>query len=245
MPISPLGLLDRVVHGRAPQTPPAVALLPLQGLTVLAVEDSRFASDALRLLCQRSGARLRRVDTLHAAYCHLRVYRPDVMLIDMGLPDGRGDALIADLARRRPQGPVVVAISGDPGAKAEAMTAGADGFIEKPFPTLAAFQAEILRHLPDRADRSPVASKDTTLTPDPLALHDDLQHAAELVHANPNPQQRRYLAGFVTGIARSANDPALAAAAQALTSAKGLDGLSYLLAARIDGTKGAFSSTAP
>lgn len=245
MPISPLGLLDRVIHSQTPQTPSAVALLPLQGLTVLAVEDSRFASDALRLLCQRSGARLRRVDTLQAAYFHLRVYRPDVMLIDMGLPDGRGDALIRDLAQHRPQGPVVIALSGDPDAKAEAMAVGAHDFIEKPFPTLAAFQAEILRHLPDRADRSTIASADTYLTPDPLALHDDLQHAAGLAHANPNPQQRRYLAGFVTGIARSANDPALAAAAQALANANGLDGLSYLLAARIRGTKGAFTNTTP
>jgi CheY-like chemotaxis protein len=245
MPTSPLNLLDRVIHGRATPTPTTQSLLPLQGLTILAVEDSRFASDALRLLCQRSGARLRRVDTLHAAYSHLRVYRPDVMLVDMGLPDGRGDALIADLAQHRPQGPVIIAISGDPDAKAEAMAAGADGFIEKPFPTLAAFQSEILRHLPDRADRNTIASKDSMLSPDPLALHDDLQHAADLVHANPTPQQRRYLAGFVTGIARSANDPALVAAAQALTNANGLDGLSYLLTARINGSKGAFSSGAP
>ena len=51
--------------------PCAEADLPLQGITVLAVEDSRFACDALRLLCQRSGARLRRAETLEAARAHL------------------------------------------------------------------------------------------------------------------------------------------------------------------------------
>ncbi len=87
---------------------PVAGRLPLQGLTLLAVEDSRFASDALRLLSQRSGARLRRAESLEAAWAHLRVYRPDVILVDLGLPDGRGETLIRRLAqarRRAPHGP--------------------------------------------------------------------------------------------------------------------------------------------
>lgn len=244
MPLSPFGLLDRVMQGRSAAIAAATSLLPLQGLTILLVEDSRFASDALRVMCHRSGARLRRVDTLQAAYAHLRVYRPDVMMVDLGLPDGRGDALINDLARHRAQGPVIIGISGDAGGQAVALKAGAQGFIEKPFPGLAAFQAEILRHLPDRADRSPPEAGSATPGADLLALRDDLEHAANLVRANPNPQQRRYLVGFVESIARSANDPDLAAAARAVADATGLDGLSLLLTARINATKGAFKGDA-
>jgi DNA-binding response OmpR family regulator len=69
---------------------------PLAGLTILAVEDSRFASEALRLMCLRSDARLRRADSLEQADRHLSVYRPDVVIVDLGLPDGNG----ADLIRR-------------------------------------------------------------------------------------------------------------------------------------------------
>lgn len=237
-------LLDRFLHG--PASAPAIPMLPLQGLTVLAVEDSRFASDALRLLCQRSGARLRRVDTLQAAYAHLRVYRPDVMLVDMGLPDGRGDALIHDLAQHRPHGPVIIAISGDPEARADAMRARAHGFIEKPFAGLASFQLAILQHLPDRAMRAPSTPSETDLSPDPLALHDDLAHAADLIRAHPDRAQRSYLAGFVTGIARSSNDAALAAAADALSNPEeGMDRLQRLLTARIAKGQSAFCGPVP
>ena len=35
---------------------------PMIGLTILVVEDSRFACEALRIFCLRSGARIRRSD---------------------------------------------------------------------------------------------------------------------------------------------------------------------------------------
>lgn len=241
--LSPLGLIDRFLHGPAQPALPAQATLPLQGVTLLAVEDSRFSADALRLLCQRSGARLRRVATLEAAYAHLRVYRPDVMLIDMGLPDGRGDTLIRDLKKLRPQGPIILGISGDPAARADAILAGAQGFIDKPFPNLAAFQDAILCHLPDRATRTNATAETALITPDPLALQDDLEHASALVQSNPTDLQRSYLSGFITGIARSADDPALAAAAKDMMDFKGLDRLCQLLAARIDASKNPFSGS--
>jgi len=57
-------------------TPAPTATRPLLGLTILVVEDSRFACDAMRLLCLRSGARIRRADCLRSARRHLQVYRP-------------------------------------------------------------------------------------------------------------------------------------------------------------------------
>ena len=81
---------------------------PLTGLTVLVVEDSRIASEAVRLLCLRSGARIRRADSLRAASRHMAAYRPAVVIVDLGLPDGNGAELIAAIASTTPRVPVLL-----------------------------------------------------------------------------------------------------------------------------------------
>ncbi|WP_309667421.1 response regulator [Tabrizicola sp.] len=204
----------------------------LQGLTILAVEDSRFASDALRLMCQRSGARLRRAEGVEAARSHLSVYQPDVVLIDLGLPDGRGEDLIRSLITPRP-GPVLIGMSGDPEGRALALAAGAMGFIDKPIPGLLGFQQAILALLPDHKDRA-IAAEDTAATADPMALRDDLATVAAALRAAPGPVQRAYLSGFLGGIARQTSDTQLGAASQTLAApGAALEPLAALLQDRL------------
>ncbi len=181
--------------------------LPLRGITVLAVEDSRFASEALRLMCQRLGARLRRAETIHAARSHLRLYRPDVVIVDLGLPDGRGEALIREIVLG-PHGPVVLGTSGDEAGRALALAAGAEGFVDKPLESLSAFLQVLLRHLPDRA--APLPEGEEALVPDPLALRDDLARAADLIDAGLTEEGGAYVAGFLSGVAAHAHDQDLA-----------------------------------
>lgn len=219
--------------------------LPFHGVTVLLVEDSRFASDALRLLCQKSGARLRRAETLCAARQHLRVYRPDVVIVDLGLPDGRGDVLIRELAGGASGQMLVLAISGDASGRDAALAAGAQGFLEKPIESLAAFQRALAPAVGGYGPRSaryamPVHIYGSTggadlPPPDPLALSDDLRRAADMVGAGPDadPETRQYLAGFLTGVARHAHDPDLAEAARIGEGPAGLDRLAQLLTRRL------------
>ncbi|SLN22991.1 KDP operon transcriptional regulatory protein KdpE [Roseivivax jejudonensis] len=194
---------------------------PLLGLTVLLVEDSRYASDALRLICVRSGARLRRADCLRSARRHLSVYRPCVAIIDMGLPDGSGAELIAELAAAVPRVPVLLGISGDPAAEAAARDAGVDGFLGKPLDGVAAIQAQILAHLP--ADRRPTGPRHADagrVDPDPLAYFDDIAHAATVLGAAPDRGRTDYAARFLLGVARSAGDTRLAERAARLVDAE-------------------------
>lgn len=197
------------------------ALRPLLGLTVLIVEDSRYASEALRLMCLRSGARIRRADCLASARRHLAAYRPSVSIVDLGLPDGRGEALIAELRTMLPPVPVILGASGDDGAEARALEAGADGFLAKPIASLAAFQQAILSRLNDPERQMLRALPSEAITPDPLALRDDLIHAAEVLHPDAGEAALDYAAQFLRVLARSAGDAPLEQAANRLAARDG------------------------
>ena len=199
----------------------ATADRPLAGLTVLLVEDSRLASEAMRLLCLRSGARIRRADSLRAARRHLAFYRPTAVIVDLGLPDGDGADLIADLARAHPRVDVILGLSGDPGQEGPALAAGADGFLGKPILSLDLFQHAILQCLPRAAaPRGPRALGGEMVHPDVAAFHDDLAHAAELLTARSDTGGLAYATEFLKRLAVQAEDPPLRRAADDLSRAR-------------------------
>jgi CheY-like chemotaxis protein len=202
-----------------PNYPAPTATRPLLGLTVLVVEDSRYACEAMRLLCLRSGARIRRADTLRAARRHLQVYRPSVAIIDLGLPDGSGADLILELSQTVPRPEVILGTSGDDNGEAVAMAAGADGFLAKPVTALAIFQDRILSNLPnDRRPTGPRAIVDHVVHPDPIAYRDDMAHVADVLDNGSDIRTLDYIAQFLGGVARSAEDNDLVLAADALAA---------------------------
>lgn len=256
---------------RAGENPPVAPLLadlsgltgpadrPLRGFTVLAVEDSRHACDLFRLLCQKLGARLRRAASLAEAEAHLRTYRPDLVIIDLGLPDGRGEGLIRRLTQSRPSAPggprpLVFGTSGDLEGRAAALAAGAQGFLDKPLPGIAAFLATLAPHLsPARQEVLRLAERlwarqgqaaegegaaPQTLPPplpppDPLTLRDDLCDAAARLEAAPDAKGRAYLLGLLEGLARITGDGGLLAEVGAARGSGDLAALTRAVTARI------------
>lgn len=202
-----------------PTYPAPTTMRPLLGLTVLVIEDSRFACEALRLLCLRSGARIRRADTLRAARRHLQVYRPSVAIIDVGLPDGNGADLIRELATSAQRPDVIIGTSGDADSEAVVMEAGADGYLDKPIVSLALFQDKILSHLPrDRRPSGPRPISEEIVQPDPIAFRDDMAHVADVMEGASDTRTLDYIAQFLGGVARSAHDKELAVATELLAA---------------------------
>lgn len=202
---------------------------PLLGLTLLLVEDSRLASEGVRLLATRLGARLRRADSLASAERHLRAWRPSAALVDLHLPDGSGLDLLTRLAAVRPRIPAIVAISGDPALEAAARDAGADAFLTKPVLSLSQFQRALLGHLP--AD-PPVPLSSDCVRPDPAALHDDLAMAQALIQ---RAGRQAYVAAFLRGVARTAGDIPLSDAAEDLAAHPGNRAALVRLTSMIEG----------
>lgn len=189
------------------QSRPPTAERPLLGQTVLVVEDSRFASEAVRLLCLRSGARIRRADSLRAAARHLCTYSPTILIVDLGLPDGSGLELIEELDARSPRVPVILATSGEDDLASDAMGKGADGFLTKPVVNLAQFQETILSLLP--ADVRPKGLRTLPtddVDPDKIAYRDDLAHVLELLSEDANARVLDYASRFLRGVAVTAGD---------------------------------------
>ena len=192
------------------QSRPPTPERPLLGQTILLVEDSRFASEAIRLLCLRSGARIRRADTLRSAARHLCTYRPSVAIVDIGLPDGSGLDLVGELAATTPRVPVIIATSGNDDAETGALEAGADGFLAKPVLSLAGFQEMILSHLPeDTRPKGPRPVPKEDVDPDRIAYRDDLAHVAELLADADSPRMFSYATAFLGGVAKTAGDEEL------------------------------------
>jgi len=194
---------------------------PLLGLTILVVEDSRFACEAMRLLCLRSGARIRRADCLRSARRHLQLYRPSAVVVDIGLPDGSGLDLIAELAGAQPRIAAILGTSGDDQWETAVQAAGADGFLCKPLTSLAKFQQAVLARLPaEHQPPGPRVLADEEIHPDPMAYQDDMAHVADVLTDTQDGKMLDYVAQFLGGVARSARDDILAGAANDLARAR-------------------------
>ena len=109
----------------------------MESISVLVVEDE---PEFLRLYCEaimrEPGFRLAgAVTTLAAALALVEQSVPDVLVVDLGLPDGNGADLIRRAARKRPDcDALVVTVFGDDQHVIDAIEAGATGYLLKDSP---------------------------------------------------------------------------------------------------------------
>ena len=116
--------------------------------TVLVVDDEPPIRRLLRTSLTASGYRIVEAEDAAGAVRLLAGEKPDLMLLDLGLPDQSGVELISEVRKTSTVPIVVLSARHDERSKVEALDRGADDYVSKPF-SMAELMARLraaLRH---------------------------------------------------------------------------------------------------
>jgi two-component system KDP operon response regulator KdpE len=101
--------------------------------TILLIEDDASLSTALAATLKAAGYRPVRAQTAAEGLRWFSHYAPDLVLLDLGLPDRDGLTVIADI-REKGSTPIIILSAREAEAmKVRALDAGADDYVQKPF----------------------------------------------------------------------------------------------------------------
>jgi len=102
-------------------------------LSVLLVEDERELRATLAEALRVEGFTVHTAASLAEAFALLEHAVPDLVLLDLGLPDGDGETLLAAVRRERNIPLLVISARDHDGGKVRLLDAGADDYLVKPF----------------------------------------------------------------------------------------------------------------
>jgi DNA-binding response OmpR family regulator len=141
---------------------------------ILLVEDNRDLADPLQRNLEVDGYAVSVATKAAQALALATSDSPDLVVLDLGLPDRDGFSVLEELRRRGFQGPVLIlSARGQEADKLQGFRLGADDYVTKPFGVmeLLARIGALLR----RANRpAPAATNGSTEKPAPLS-DDELQ----------------------------------------------------------------------
>ena len=125
---------------------------------VLAVEDDAALRSVLRTLLEANGYRYVEAETGARALIEARSHRPDLVIVDLGLPDRDGTTVIREIRRQSAVPILVLSARTDEAGKILALDAGADDYVTKPFSAaeLLARVRAALRRVARGADQLPL-----------------------------------------------------------------------------------------
>jgi two-component system KDP operon response regulator KdpE len=124
---------------------------------ILIIEDDPAIRDVLRVLLGKEGYLLIEADTAARAEVKARSHKPDLLLVDLGLPDADGLTVIRSVRAWSPVPIIVLSARTMEEQKIAALEAGADDYVTKPFsaPELVARVRAGLRRNARGAEQTP------------------------------------------------------------------------------------------
>lgn len=154
-------------------------------LRVLVVEDDREIRSLMQSSLSVEGFDVQTAVSVSEARALLQYATPDVMLLDLGLPDGDGIDLVHEVRKHYSLPILVVSARHQEAQKIQLLDAGADDYLTKPF-SVAELLARIrvaLRHRGTTLDAAITVHELDDLRVD-LVLH-QVQRRGEALHLTP------------------------------------------------------------
>jgi len=103
------------------------------GSQILIVEDEAHIRRFVRLALEAEGHTVHEAETYQRGLIEAGTRRPDLVVLDLGLPDGDGVDLIRELRQWSAMPVIVLSARSAEASKIAALDAGADDYLVKPF----------------------------------------------------------------------------------------------------------------
>lgn len=122
---------------------------PAPGSQILIIEDEVHIRRFVRLTLEAEGHTVHEADGYQRGLIEAGTRRPDLVVLDLGLPDGDGVDLIRELRQWSAMPVIVLSARSTEASKIAALDAGADDYLVKPFGSgelNARVRAQLRRH---------------------------------------------------------------------------------------------------
>ena len=100
---------------------------------VLLIEDEKQIRRFVRLAIEEEGCLVSEAETMAQGLIEAGLRKPDLLILDLGLPDGNGIELIRDLRHWSDVPVLILSARAQENDKIDALDAGADDYLTKPF----------------------------------------------------------------------------------------------------------------
>jgi two-component system KDP operon response regulator KdpE len=171
------------------------------------VEDEPQIRRFVRMALEAEGWQIFEVDSLRRGLIDCGTRKPDLVILDLGLPDGDGVDFIRDVRKWSPVPIIVLSARSNEADKIGALDAGADDYLTKPFGVgelLARVRATL------RRQRQPDADSDGVIRFGDVAVNLQTRlvtRASQVVRLTPT--EYRLLSVLVTNAGRVVTNPQL------------------------------------
>ncbi len=130
----------------------------MSGAVTLIVDDEVQIRRFLRISLEANGYTVHEVESGKEALNEAGILRPDLIILDLGLPDMDGLEVLRRLREWSKTPVIVLSVKGQDHVKIAALDAGADDYVTKPFSVqeLLARLRVALRHAHPETDEAPV-----------------------------------------------------------------------------------------